>query len=117
VSGFYDVENLDLYLAGASECQLDVETKNLKLVLSGASIANIRGSSQVMKAEISGASELKAFYCPTGTADLYVSGASDGHVSVTDQLNVVASGASVVVYRGSPVITSQLSGSSSVHPE
>jgi hypothetical protein len=117
VSGFYDMENLDFYLAGASQCQLDVETKNLKIVLSGASTANIRGSGQVMKAEISGASELKAFYCPVGTADLYVSGASDGNVSVTDQLNVVASGSSVVVYRGNPVITSQLSGSSSVHPE
>jgi hypothetical protein len=113
VSGFYELK--EFYLSGASECQLDVDTEKLNVFLSGASVLNIRGTARMLDAELSGASVLKAFYFPVTEAHLRISGSSDGHVSVSDQLTVIASGASIVVYRGNPEIKSEMSGSSLVH--
>jgi hypothetical protein len=117
ISGFYELENFDLYLLGSSKCQLDLKTEKLSVVLLGASTLSIRGDGHDLEAELSGASILNAFNFLVATADLRVWGASDGHVSVRDQLNVVATGASVVVYRGNPEVISEISGSSSVHPD
>jgi hypothetical protein len=113
VSGFYELK--DLYLSGSSECQLDVDTENLNVFLSEGSVLNIRGTARVLDAKLSGASVLKAFHFPVTEAHLQVSGASDGHVAVSDQFAIVASGASIVVYRGKPEIKSEISGSSLVH--
>jgi hypothetical protein len=117
ISGFYELDNMDFYLSGASESQLDVDVENLNIILSGASMLNVRGTARVMEAEVSGASVMKAFYFPVAEAQLRVSGASDAHISVSDQLGVVASGASIIVYRGTPEVTSEISGSSSVRQE
>jgi hypothetical protein len=117
ISGFYGVDNFDLYLSGASECQLDVETNNLDIILSGASILNVRGEGQNLKAQISGASDLRAFNFPVREADINVSGASDARVTVADDLHAIATGASMVVYRGNPSVSADASGESSVRQE
>ncbi|MFZ6012520.1 MAG: head GIN domain-containing protein [Bacteroidota bacterium] len=117
VTGFDDLESLDFTLSGASTCQLDIDAPNVDLDVSGASYLNLRGTGEELKADISGASVLKAFNFPVTHANLYVSGASDGNVTVSDQLRVTATGASVVIYRGNPSVTSEVSGSSSVRPD
>jgi hypothetical protein len=117
VSGFYGTDNMDFHLSGSSECQLDVNTEILNVFLSETSVLNIRGTARMLEAELSGDSVLKAFNFPVTKADLRVCGASNGYVSVSDQLNVVASGASMVVYRGNPEVTSERSGLSSVRQQ
>lgn len=114
VSGFHDLNTLDLYLSGASVCQLDVDADDVDVVVSGASYLNVRGNGEQLKAQLSGASVLKAFNFPVSEAAIYASGASDGNVTVSGKLNAVASGASEIRYRGNPVVTSHVSGSSSV---
>ncbi|MEX1240614.1 MAG: DUF2807 domain-containing protein, partial [Cyclobacteriaceae bacterium] len=115
VYGFSDTDHFEVYLSGASVCQIDVESVLIKAVVSGASYMNLRGEGQQLQADISGASALKAFGFPVSRAQLNFSGASDGDVTVTDHLTVVATGASHVVYRGHPTLDSDVSGSSSVH--
>ena len=117
VSGFDDLTNFDLYLSGASVSQVDVVAGQFKTVISGASVLNLRGSAASMDAEISGASVLKAFNFPVVSADVLATGASHGSVTVADNLKAVASGASSITYRGNPSVTSDVSGSSSVHKE
>jgi hypothetical protein len=117
VSGFRDLDALNVYLSGASVCQLDADTKNLDVLVSGASYLNLHGAGEDLKAELSGASVLKAFNFPVIKADLNASGASDGNITVSDQLNVVASGASTVLYRGNPSLHSNVSGASSVRAD
>ena len=117
VYGFSDAGDFDVYLSGASVCQLDVDAEDLRTVLSGASYLHIRGAGEKLVADVSGASALKAFSFPVTQANVFLSGASDGQVTVIDALDVTASGASYLIYRGNPALSSDLSGSSSVHQE
>jgi hypothetical protein len=117
ISGFHDLRSFDFYLSGASVCQLDLNATQLDIVLSGASYLNIRGTGEKLHAELSGASVLKAFHFPVTDSEMRVSGASDGHVTVSNSLKAIASGASVILYRGNPTVTSEVSGSSSVHQD
>lgn len=117
VYGFGAAGHFDVYLSGASVCQLDVASAHVKAVLSGASYLNLHGDGEVLEADLSGASALKAFGFPVSRADVLVSGASDGDVTVRDHLEVVATGGSHLAYRGQPTVVSEVSGSSSVHPD
>lgn len=117
ISDFEDIATFDLYLSGASVSQVDIEASEFNTVLSGASVLNLRGSASTMKAEVSGASTLKGFNFPVVTADISVTGASHGSITVADQLKAVANGASSVTYRGNPTVQSDVSGASSVNKE
>ena len=117
VSGFDELTKFDLYLSGASVSQVDLVASEFKTIISGASVLNLRGSAASMDAEISGASVLKAFNFPVVSADVLATGASHASITVADNLNAVASGASSITYRGNPTVTSDVSGSSSVNKE
>lgn len=114
ISGFEDLELVNLSLSGASVSQIDIETAQLNLNLSGASVADLRGAVSTLNAEVSGASSMKAFTMPVANAILNVSGASVAKVNVSDNLEAIVSGASTVIYRGNPVISQDLSGGSSL---
>ncbi len=115
ITGFEDAQSLTLSLSGASVNQTDVTVQQINLSLSGASVATVTGRGEDLHAEVSGASTLKAFAFPVETAYVNVSGASNGKVSVETHLQAVASGASTVLYRGNPVVESEVSGGSSIH--
>lgn len=115
ITGFEELENFRLSLSGASVTQTDLVTANLNIILSGASVADLRGASSNLTAEVSGASTLKAFSLPVQSAEVKVSGASVGKVTVANHLHAIATGASTVLYRGNPVVESDASGGSSIH--
>ena len=117
VGGFSSAGGFDVYLSGGSVCQLNLDAHKLKAVLSGASYLKAGGTADELYADVSGASAFKAFNLPVATCTLLISGASDGEVTVTDVLQVTATGASHVVYRGNPSVSTEVSGSSSVHAE
>lgn len=117
VSGFVSEERFDVFLSGASVCQLSVDAPEMKVVLSGGSYLNVRGEGTAMNADLSGASALKAFSFPVAEADVRLAGASDAQITVRDVLDAKASGASHLVYRGTPSVSSEVSGASSVHKE
>lgn len=114
IEGFESDQQLDLYLSGASLCEVEAGYKKLRIVLSGASKLDLEGLGDEMSADISGASELVAFEYPLRAASVNVSGASYGKVTVSDNLEAVATGASRLLYRGSPAVSSDVSGASSV---
>jgi len=114
VNGFESDKDLDLYVSGASVCQLSVGYREVNLNLSGASSLVMSGLGDEINAEISGASVLTAFDYPVRQADVNVSGASNGKVTVTDELKVAAEGASSLIYRGNPSVSTSVSGGSAV---
>ncbi|HEY5919608.1 MAG TPA: head GIN domain-containing protein [Chryseolinea sp.] len=114
VNGFESDEELDLYLSGASVCQVDAGYREVNVTLSGASNLLMSGLGDEINAEISGASMLVAFDYPVREADVNVSGASSGKVTVTDELTAVAASASSIIYRGNPSVTTAISGGSAV---
>lgn len=117
IKGFGSDENLDLYLSGASVCQLSADYREINLILSGASSLLLNGQGDELSAEISGASLLKAFDYPVQQASVSLSGGSIGKVSVADELNAVATGASSLLYYGNPAVTSNVSGASVVQQD
>jgi len=114
VKGFNDLNSLRIDLSGASKATFLTSVKTYEIDLSGASELDLEGNSEKIIADLSGASTLNAFDTKVETAQLDISGASSGRVSVSKQLQVQASGASKVRYRGNPEVKSDLSGSSKV---
>jgi hypothetical protein len=114
VNGFESDGDLDLHVSGASVCQLNAGYREVNLTLSGSSSLFMSGLGDEINAEISGASVLTAFDYPVREASINVSGASNGKVTVTDELMAVAGGSSSLIYRGSPSVTTSISGGSTV---
>jgi Putative auto-transporter adhesin, head GIN domain len=117
IRGFESDEDLDFSLSGASISQLDANYREVELVVSGASSLVMFGSGDQFHAEISGASTIKTFDYPVREAMIDISGASEGKVAVTEQLEVTAGGASSVLYRGNPSVVSNISGASTVQKD
>lgn len=117
ISGFESDDELDFYLSGASVSQLDAAFRQVDVVISGASKLLVFGAGDEFNAEVSGASYFKAFDYPVREATLNLSGASEGRVTVTDELKVTAEGASAVLYRGDPTVTANTSGASTVQKD
>lgn len=114
VEGFESDGVLNANVSGGSLAQLNAGYRKVNLVLSGGSKFRMHGLGDELEGDISGASVLTAFEFPVSSATLNFSGASSGKVTVADHLTVTASGASTVVYRGSPSIEKNVSGESSV---
>lgn len=108
-------EQLNVFLSGASELKGEVNLKNLKLDISGASYINFAGSTTDLNIESSGASRTYLYSLIAENAVLDLSGASVAEVNTTKTLNVSASDASKVYYKGNPTISkSELTGASTL---
>ena len=116
LQGFTNEEEMRLLFSGAAKGSVEgLKTDKLKIELSGASDCKITGHTDYLKVEASGASHLKALEFFARNVDVDASGASSASVHVQKSLKVDASGASHVKYKGSPVITKDLSGAASLH--
>jgi hypothetical protein len=114
IRGFESNDDLEIDLSGASTLHLEGFFPRMDVELSGASELVLAGEGNILKAEISGASKLYAFDYFLSDADLHVSGGSKARVDVESRLKVKASGASDVLYRGEPTITSDITGGSTL---
>jgi hypothetical protein len=112
VEGFNNIGLLDLTLSGASLAQTNISADKINLSLSGASQLRLSGAGTEINGTVSGASLLSAFEYPINNSKLIVSGASNCRVTVSNALDVNASGASVILYRGNPQLNIESSGES-----
>jgi len=116
VTGTIKSDELLIHISGASNFRGDIDVNSLTIDQSGASDATISGKASSVYAEASGASDLKAFDLQTQKCRARASGASDIKISVNNELNARASGASGISYKGQPVIKEMhSSGASSVN--
>ena len=116
LQGFTNEEEMRLLFSGAAKGMAEgLRTDKLRIELSGASDCKITGHTDYLKVEASGASHLKALDFFARNVDVDASGASSAQVHVQKSLKVDASGASHVKYKGSPVISKDLSGAASLH--
>lgn len=118
ISGFENQEGvMDISLSGASTGKYYTSAGQMKIKLSGASKLSISGAGNSLHAEVSGASNLDAFDYPVNEAILNASGASSCKITVSQFLDATASGASSVIYAGSPEVISNSSGSSVIRQQ
>ncbi len=96
-----DINDLDV--SGAANLTLNgVKNASLSVDASGASKLKIAGETTKLTVDVSGASKLDAEDLRASKADVEASGASHIDVNVSDELSVDASGASRIVYSGTP---------------
>ncbi|MFT3679737.1 MAG: head GIN domain-containing protein [Ferruginibacter sp.] len=104
VSGTITVPSLFIDCSGASDFKGAVKVNDLKIELSGASDAKISGTASNVKVHSSGASDVKGYELVTDYCDAEASGASDINITVNKEINVHASGASDIFFKGEGVI-------------
>jgi len=110
-----DTDDTYIHLSGASSFYGDIQTLNLLADLSGASVAKVSGTSSDLDVEASGASLFKDYGFETDNLHADISGASNIYLTVQNEIEVEASGASNLKYKGNGVIVYQdISGASSV---
>lgn len=106
---------VSIYLSGASTFTGEVESNNLFADLSGASIMNINGKVNSVDLEASGASVVRDYGLGINKLKADLSGASNAQLTIMEEIDIIASGASVLNYKGSAVIARQdLSGASEI---
>ena len=94
--------SLKIKLSGASDVQGNMNFENVDLNLSGASAVKVNGAVSNIKISASGASDVKNYGLVVNNCVADISGASDIKITVNNSLNVKASGASSLYYKGNP---------------
>ena len=109
-----DIQNLEV--SGASKVSIaNLSNENLEIDSSGASKVTVAGETANLIVDVSGASKIDAENLQTENASIEASGASAVSVYATNELKADASGASSIVYQGSPKnFSNKTSGASSV---
>ncbi|MGV3561185.1 PspC domain-containing protein [Larkinella arboricola] len=96
ITGFENIDKLDVTLSGACKSLLDVKTAQLDIDLTGASKATLRGRSNQLDAQLSGACKLDATNMTVGRANVNAVGASNADFGTVEDLTSKTSGASSV---------------------
>lgn len=109
-----DIESIDA--SGVSKVNLNgVKNQELRIDTSGASKINLNGETAKLGIRVSGASSIDAENLRAADADVDASGACHVSVFATGTLRTDASGASRIVYSGSPKsVNKSTTGASSV---
>lgn len=107
-------EPIDIGLSGSSDARLEVKTPKVSAGLSGASTLALKGEAKEFSVDGSGSSNLKCFDLLTEQTKIDVSGACDAEVFASVKLDVQASGASDIKYKGNAAVSQDISGAGSV---
>lgn len=110
----FRTDALKLDMSGASNVKLDINTKELKADMSGASKIELAGKADEVDMNMSGASKVEAADLQAKNVKVEASGASKVKVHATESLDIDASGATSVYYKGSPRITAETSSAARV---
>lgn len=112
-----DIDNLDV--SGAANVTVnDLKNTGLSVDSSGASKIKIAGETAKLVVDVSGAANVDADRLKAENATVEASGASHVNVNVTGNLRTDASGASKIVYSGSPQdVVRKARGASRVSPK
>ncbi len=111
INGF-NGEQVEVSLSGGSRIYGMTNVKFLGVDLSGGSRSELNGMVDYFSLTSSGGSKSRHLDMIARKCSASISGGGSLEISVSDSLDVDCSGGSRVNYKGSPVITSQLSGGS-----
>ncbi|ARS37068.1 head GIN domain-containing protein [Pontibacter actiniarum] len=110
----FKTPSLKMDMSGGSHVKLTVDTEKINADMSGASKVELLGKADVMHMEMSGASRVDASELEAREVKVQASGASNVKVFAKEALDINASGASAIYYKGSPNITSDVSAAARV---
>jgi len=107
------IQNGEIDASGGSDFKGEVDANRLTVDLSGASQTDLYGTANQLHADLSGSSEIRDFDFSVARLRIDLSGASDAFLLVNETIDVEASGASTLNYKGNAeIIREDLSGAS-----
>ncbi len=111
----WNTQNAKIEISGASDFSGEINADRLNLEMSGASGAAIYGNIANMYADLSGSSNVGGYDLSVNKLNIELSGASEAFCTVNESIDIEASGASVLNYKGSAsIIHKELSGASEI---
>jgi hypothetical protein len=115
IQGTSEGDNIDISLSGASLFTGDVKSNSLNIYADGASNANLSGTSNSVYVNAEGGCTIGGYGLTTNDTDFRLSGASRASMVINGKIRLTASGASVLMYKGTAVIDQlDLSGGSQI---
>jgi hypothetical protein len=105
----------NLSLAGAATAKVsELDGKSLAVTVTGACDAKLQGKMDSIQLNATGASKINAADLACKKATVAVTGASSTAVNASETLDVTATGACAVTYRGDPKVSKSVAGASTV---
>ncbi len=103
--------DLTLTVSGSGRMEMEVTAGQITSIVSGSGKIRLSGNTAVHTTNISGSGTVSALDLDSTRCDIRISGSGESYVFVRQFLNVDISGSGNVNYKGSPSITSNISGS------
>ncbi len=112
--GTFEATEFAIQCSGSSDVTLEVRADNVRLNTSGSADITLTGQADTLFCDTSGSTNVHARDLATRTATVDCSGSSDIEVNASERLDVSASGSSTVSHVGTPILTTNISGSGEV---
>lgn len=113
-----EANDIKLELSGGGDADVEVNTSNLTCTLSGGGDATLSGNATQLDLNLNGGGNVQASDMKVATVTFQVSGGSDLHLNVSDEIKGNISGGGDIYYSGSPEIVSiDARGGSEVHKQ
>ncbi len=98
--GMITADKLSLSASGGSDMELIIKVKDLNIDISGGADVELSGIADNLNISASGGSDVSAYGLSSQNATVNASGGSDVEITVDKSLNVNASGAADIYYKG-----------------
>lgn len=105
---------LNFLLSGTGEVDMSVNAKNLLIQISGSTVLTLEGSANYQNVAVTGSGKYDGLDLKSNYADVVLSGDGSAEVNVKNTLDVTLFGSGNVSYKGSPKVTTDISGSGGV---
>jgi len=100
--GQLQIDELEIKLSEAGQCELDLDCNSLLVDLNSASNLSLSGTCKFLEANINSASSLHAFNLNTTNADIFANSMGKAKVNVKNDLHIKANSMAKVTYMGEP---------------
>jgi len=97
-------EDLEIHLSSAGDLVLDVVADDINCRISSSGDARLSGTAGELDAHLSSAGDLYAYDLIVGKAKVSASSAGNARIHATEELNLKASSAGDIYYKGDPEI-------------
>lgn len=99
---------LDIDCAGAAEMDLNINVQTLNIEVNGGAELDLKGTANQADVTLNGAGEIDAADLVTQTMHINCAGASEAEINVQNELWAQATGASKIIYRGTPQLKQKM---------
>jgi len=114
IGGDIETDDLEIGISGSGTIQANLDAKNIDSAITGSGKINLAGTADAIEHKVTGSGDLNAFELSVKAASISVMGSGKSQVNAEDSLDVSIMGSGNVVYKGSPKVNYDGSGSGSV---